>query len=43
MKITVKTNVRLDKLNIGRINQIGLVNSSQELVKQAQANAPYET
>lgn len=43
MKITVKTNVRLDKFNIWKINQIWLVNSSQRLVKQARENAPFET
>lgn len=43
MKITIKTNVKLDKISIWKINQIGLVNSSQKLVKQARENAPYET
>jgi len=28
---------------MGLVNQIGLVNSSQALVKMAQGNAPYET
>ena len=43
MKITVKTNFSLSKLNIGKITQIGLVNSSQELVRIAREKAPYET
>lgn len=43
MKITVKTNVNLDRLSIGKINQIGLKNSAQELIKKAADNAPYAT
>lgn len=43
MKITAKINVDLSKLDIGKINQIGLVNASQALVKIARENAPYET
>lgn len=43
MEITVKINVNLGELDIGRINQIGLVNSSKKLVKKAQELAPYET
>lgn len=43
MKINVKVNVNLDKLSIGRINQIGLVNSTQLIAKQARENAPIDT
>lgn len=43
MKIVIKTNVNLSKLDIGKLNQIGLVNSSQELVRIARNNAPYDT
>ncbi len=43
MEITVKVNVNLDQIDMGRVNQIGLINSSQKLVKIAQANAPYDT
>lgn len=43
MKIKVKTNVNLSSLNIGRVNQIGLINSTQTLVKRAADNAPYAT
>lgn len=43
IKITAKVNVDLKKLDIGKINQIGLVNATQRLVKIARENAPYET
>ena len=43
MKITVKSNFDLGKLDTGRINQIGLVNSTQEIQRVAQGNAPYLT
>jgi len=43
MRITFKTHLTLDKLSIGKINQIGLVNSGQKLMAIAQENAPYET
>lgn len=43
MKITVRTNVNLDSLDIGRLNQIGLYNSTEKITKRAQENAPYET
>ena len=43
MKIIVKTNVNLERINIGRVNQIGLLNSTQTLVKRAADNAPYAT
>lgn len=43
MQINVKVNVNLDAINIGRINQIGLVNSTQRIAKQARENAPIDT
>lgn len=43
IKITAKVNINLDKLDIKKINQIGLVNATQALVKMARENAPYET
>lgn len=43
IKVTAKIGFDLKKLDIGMINQIGLVNASQELVKLARENAPYET
>lgn len=43
MKIDIKINFDLKKLDIGEINRIGLSNSTQALVKIAAANAPYET
>jgi hypothetical protein len=43
MRITVKVNFDLTKLDIVRVNQIGLVNGSQALVAIAAKNAPYET
>lgn len=43
MRITFKTNLKLDKINIGRINQIWLTNSGQKLVALAQEKAPYDT
>ena len=43
MKISIKTSFDLSKLDIGKVTQIGLVNSSQELVKMARENAPYDT
>ena len=43
MQIIVKTNLNLDKIDIGKVSQIGFYNSGQKLQKQAQANAPYMT
>ena len=43
IKITAKVNINLSKLDIKRVNQIGLVNATQALVKMARENAPYET
>ena len=43
MEITVNIKVNLEDLDIWQINQIGLVNSSQGLVKIARENAPYDT
>jgi len=43
MKISIKTNFDLNRLDIGKVTQIGLVNSSQELVRMARQNAPYDT
>jgi hypothetical protein len=43
IKITAKVGVDLTKLDIGMINQIGLVNATQALVALARENAPYET
>ena len=43
MKITVKTNFDLRKLDAGKVNQIGLYNSAQELVDVAASLAPYQT
>lgn len=43
IKITAKINVDLKKLDFGKINQIGLVNATQALVRIARDNAPYET
>ncbi len=43
MEINVKVNVNLDKLDMWKINQIWLVNSTQRLVKMARENAPYDT
>lgn len=43
MKINITTNFNLGKLDMWRVNQIGLVNSSQELQRIAQENAPYDT
>lgn len=43
MKITISSNFDLGKIDMGKVNQIGLVNSSQQLQKIAQGNAPYDT
>jgi len=43
MRITFKTDLKLDRLNIWKINQIGLTNSGQKLIALAQVNAPYDT
>lgn len=43
MQIIVKTNLSLDKIDIGKVSQIGFYNSGQKLQKQAQENAPYMT
>ncbi len=43
IRITAKVNVDLKKLDIGKINQIGLVNATQRLIQIARENAPYET
>lgn len=43
MEINVKVNINLDKLDMGRINQIGLVNSTQKIAKLARENAPIVT
>lgn len=43
MEINVKVSVNLDKLDMGRVNQIGLSNSTQILAKQARENAPIDT
>ncbi len=43
MQITVTTNLNLDKIDIGKVTQIGFYNSGQKLQKQAQENAPYMT
>lgn len=43
MQIDVKINVNLDDLSVERINQIGLINSTQLLAKQAKENAPLDT
>lgn len=43
MEINVKVNVNLDDLSVERINQIGLINSTQLLAKQAKENAPLDT
>lgn len=43
MEINVKVSVNLDDLDMGRINQIGLVNSTQKIAKLARENAPIDT
>lgn len=43
MEINVKINVNLDDLSVSRIHQIGLVNSTQIIAKQARENAPIDT
>lgn len=43
MQINVKINVNLDEISIGRINQIGLINSTQRIAKEARENAPIDT
>jgi hypothetical protein len=43
IKITAKINIDLKKVDVGKINQIGLVNATQRLVAIARDNAPYET
>lgn len=43
MEINVKVSVNLDDLDMGRINQIGLVNSTQKIAKLARENAPIVT
>lgn len=43
MKITISSNFDLGKIDMGRVNQVGLVNSSQRIMRIAQANAPYDT
>ena len=40
MEINVKVNINLDDLSVERINQIGLINSTQLIRKNAQENAP---
>lgn len=43
MEINVKINVNLDNLDINKIHQIGLINSTQIIAKQARENAPIDT
>lgn len=43
MKMTVKTNFDLGKLDVGEIRQIGLYNSGMAVVDVAAGNAPYVT
>jgi hypothetical protein len=43
MQINVKTNFDLSDFDMGQVNQIGLINSSQALLKIAKANAPSDT
>lgn len=43
MKMTVKTNFDLGKLDIGEVQRIGLYNAGMELVDRAAGKAPYVT
>lgn len=43
MIINIKIDLDLSKIDLDRINQIGLDNSAQEMISFAQANAPYDT
>lgn len=43
MRIDVKVNFDLNKLQMGEVFQIGLHNSGQKIQKLAQGNAPYLT
>ncbi len=43
MQLSIKTNLKLSALDMGKICQIWLTNSGQRLTAIAQANAPYET
>ena len=43
MKIIIKTNIDLEKIDIWKVSQVWFYNSGQKIQRQAQANAPYQT
>lgn len=43
MRIEITTNFDISKLDMGELNQRGLINSSQVIKGMAQDNAPYDT